>query len=404
MKLSAVICEYNPFHNGHAYQLDKAARRSDGVICVMSGDFVQRAEPAVCDKYVRAECALRSGASMVVELPVSVSAAVGERFAFGAVEIVSKLSDVRYLYMGCETDRPSVLETLADVQLAEDDDFKAELKKCLEKGVRYAQGYATSTVKRAVEAGIDPTMSAEVLSKPNNLLCISYMKALKRLGSDIKPILLPRKGNDYNDTRLGEYASATAIRAFLDRTDIARKNSEHADSDARAYSDRNDIVRMTMPPACADLFLNAVSRHPVDYKLYRALVVDAIRRIGPQGLAALPDVAEGLEHKLYKNAMQYTDLETVLNETKSKRYTYSRLKRICLYALLSLQDCPTRSRILGIREDFAPYLSTLNDSFYVQTSQLRAEENLNERRADALYTLLTNTDGNRFYSQRLVTV
>ena len=383
MKLSAVICEYNPFHNGHAYQLEKANRRSDGVICVMSGDFVQRAEPAVCDKYVRAECALLAGASSVVELPVAVSVAPGERFARGAVEVVEKLPHVKKLFMGCETQQPSILEKLADIQFTESQSFRDDLKKHLADGASYAQSYAFATVQAGVQAGIDTTMSVEVLAKPNNLLCIEYIKALRARKSDIEPVILPRKGNDYNDLKMGEFASASAIRANLQNA---------------------DLVRAAMPSVCAEKFLKAVAEHPVDHKLYQGLVIDALRRSTPEQLDKLPDVGEGLEHKLYKNALQFTNLDDILDAAKSKRYTRSRLKRICLAALLQYGNTPARLRILGIRETFKPYLANLGDSFYVKTSELLDNENIDERRADALYTLLTHTDGNRFYSNRLLTV
>lgn len=383
MKLAAVICEYNPFHNGHAYQLRKAARAADGVVCLMSGDFVQRAEPAVCDKYVRAECALYSDASMVVELPVSVSVSPGERFAYGAVEAATHIPQVKKLVMGCETAQPEILSTLAAIQAEESDAFKNDLKEKLAAGASYAQSYAFATVNAAIKAGYDGAMCGEVLAKPNNLLCISYIKALKQLGADIEPVIIPRKGNGYNDMRLGEFASATAIRANLEKT---------------------DAVRAAMPPACADKFLRAVAEHPVDRKLYQALVVDAIRRSTPEQLAEVADVAEGLEHKLYKNACQYFDLEKILEETKSKRYTRARLNRICVHVLLQMTSAPARLRVLGVKEDFKPYLSTLDDRFYVKTSELHDGENQNEKRADAVYTLITHTDGNRFYSNRLVTV
>lgn len=382
MQLSAIICEYNPFHNGHAYQLEKAVKSSDGVVCLMSGDFVQRAEPAVCDKYVRAECALRAGASMVVELPVATSIGVGERFALGAIDVLSHLPQINKLVMGCETPSPSVLEKLAEIQFHETESFKADLKSQLDAGASFAQSYTFATVNAAESMGIDPVMSGEVLSKPNNLLCIAYIKAIKRRNLAVKPVLIPRKGSGYNDVTLGAFASATAIRAHVDNP---------------------DAIRAAMPQAAAEMFLRCVAEHPVDKKLYEGLIVDALRRSTPETLAALPDVGEGLESKLYKNACQYADLNKILEETKSKRYTLARLKRICLHALLG-KSSPTKHRVLGIKDDFKPYLAQLGQEFYVKTSELSDGDNLLERRADALYTLLTHTDGNRFYNKPLLTV
>lgn len=203
MKYCAVICEYNPFHSGHAYQLDRAVKETaaDGVIAVMSGPFVQRAEPAVVDEFLRAECALRNGADMVIELPVAIATAAGRDFARGAVNIVAALPDVKFLVMGCEDE--THIATLADVQFTESESFKAVLKSALDAGASYPSAYTTATAVEAEKRGIDRNTSDIILKKPNNLLCIEYIKALKSLGSDIEPVLIKRRGSDYNDKEIG---------------------------------------------------------------------------------------------------------------------------------------------------------------------------------------------------------
>ena len=132
MKCCALICEYNPLHNGHCYQLNQIRELTDcdKIICIMSGDFVQRAEPAIANKLARAECAVRSGADMVVELPLPYAVGSGELFAKGAIEIVKALPNVSYLAMGCETDDVRMLKALADIQYEESKNFK-KLLVCL---------------------------------------------------------------------------------------------------------------------------------------------------------------------------------------------------------------------------------------------------------------------------------
>lgn len=382
MKLSAIVCEYNPFHNGHAYLLNKALRISDGAVCLMSGDFVQRAEPAVCDKYFRARCALDNGAGMVIELPVSVSTAPGERFAHGAVRAAGKIPDVKKLIMGCETHAPETLRKLAEIQSNETDDFKFALKERLATGASYAQSYTFATVSEAKKIGIDEAMSDDILRKPNNLLCIEYIKAIRKLGLSIEPVLIKRKGAGYNDTILQEYASASAIRENLSN---------------------RDAIKAAMPANCGEAFIQEIADHPLDKKLYEGLTLDALRRSTPETLRS-GDAVEGLEYKLCKSASEFTSLADVLNDVKSKRYTMSRLKRICLSALLGPADGRSRLRVLGVKDTFRPYLGALGEDFFVKTSELKAGENIAELRADSIYTLITGIQGNRFYSNRLITV
>lgn len=385
MKYIAVICEYNPFHTGHAYQLDKAVRATaaDGVIAVMSGNFVQRAEPAVADSFLRAECALHGGADMVVEMPVATAVAAGRDFARGGVEIVVRLPDVQYLVMGCEDEEH--IATLADIQSEESAAFRETLKKLLDGGASYPTAYTAATATEAEKRGIPRSMCDEVLKKPNNLLCIEYIKALKSLHSNIQPLLIKRKGSGYNDRTPGkDYASATAIRDLLATDPYA----------AAAY----------LPGGCADKLLERVRDFPVRQDLYEALAIDALRRADKAALSALRSVSEGIENKLKDAAQNAVTLSALCEDVKTKRYTMSRVRRIVLENLLGItgNDDGTPCRILGIREDFKPYLSRLDPSFYISPTGIDGLER--EQRAYELYSLLTRRPGNAFYSTRLVTV
>ena len=385
MKYCAVICEYNPFHSGHAYQLDRAVKETaaDGVIAVMSGSFVQRAEPAVVDEFLRAECALRNGADMVIELPVAIATAAGRDFARGAVNIVAALPDVKFLVMGCEDE--THIATLADVQFTESESFKAVLKSALDAGASYPSAYTTATAVEAEKRGIDRNTSDIILKKPNNLLCIEYIKALKSLGSDIEPVLIKRRGSDYNDKEIGTgYASASAIREVLLSNPYA--------------------AQAQMPSNIAEAVTRAAAAYPVRRDVYDALVIDAIRRADTASLRTLRSVGEGLEYKLKEAADTVVTVDALCQAVKSKRYTMSRVRRIALECLLDITagSVPPPCRVLGVREEFKHYLARLGGGFYVSPAGM---DNLaREQRASSLYALITGREGNVFYSTRLVTV
>ena len=145
MKICAVICEYNPFHSGHLYQLTKVPAKFDKIACIMSGNFVQRAEPAIVNKRIRAQAALNAGADIVVENPVLYAVANGEKFASGAIKTLAALPNVKGLIMGCETDSPEIIEKIADTQLSEDAVFGDEFSKCMQSGASYAAAYCNAT-------------------------------------------------------------------------------------------------------------------------------------------------------------------------------------------------------------------------------------------------------------------
>ena len=179
MKICAVICEYNPFHSGHLYQLSKVPAGFDRIICVMSGNFVQRAEPAVADKYLRAEIALSCGADMVVENPILYATANGEKFAEGALKVISSLPDVSGLIMSCECDDPSLINAVAEAQATESESFRKNMKDYLGRGLSYATAYCSATADE-LSGKFETNKIKDALSKPNNLLCVEYVKSIIR--------------------------------------------------------------------------------------------------------------------------------------------------------------------------------------------------------------------------------
>ena len=212
MSTAAVISEYNPFHNGHLYHLRESMRKTgaDSFIAVMSGNFVQRGEPAVFNKLDRSEAAVRNGADAVFELPVRFSTAGAQDFAYAGVEIIDSLGIADYLSFGAETDDISVLERISAVLTNETVSFKSALKDHMKEGLSYPKARAL-----ALADEIGPEY-ADIMSLPNNILAIEYLSALKKLDSDIKPVIIKRTGTGHDSSYVnGSYASGRYIREKL---------------------------------------------------------------------------------------------------------------------------------------------------------------------------------------------
>ena len=397
MKICAIICEYNPFHNGHLYQLNEASKRFDETICLMSGNFVQRAEPAIVEKNLRAKMALNCGASAVVELPLPYAVSNGERFAYGAIKTLSTFSDITSLVMGAETDNEKLLRTLADIQAEENETFKEILSSSLSNGETYASALTHATVTIAKEHGYDENEATEILQKPNNLLCIEYIKALKRLMPSCSPVIIKRVGNDYNDKKItGAFSSATAIREAISRNDFTP-------------------VQSCVP--YADELIDAIELNPVSLYAFSKIALLTLREKSTEEIASVYDCREGLEFKLKENAYKYNNLSALLNAVKSKRYTLSRLKRLVLSVMLGIdtQLVTTEDflppRLLAIKETFKSYLAGNGKNMIIRTEDFEnftSETQLKffacEKKASDLYSVLSGINENLFIPKKLYTI
>lgn len=397
MKICAIICEYNPFHTGHLYQLTQANKKFDETICIMSGNFVQRAEPAVLEKHVRAKVAINCGASMVIELPTPYAVSNGERFASGAIRTLSRLKDIDYLVMGCETADTKTLLTLAEIQSNESNTFKTILAEKLDEGLSYASAITYATSVCAKEKGVFEDDTYEILSKPNNLLCIEYIKAINANSLSIKPHLIQRQGNDYNSiSTSGNYLSATAIREMI-------KNGDY--TGASIFMPERDIT------------LEELRNYPVDFELYSAIALLNLKGKTVSELSSLYDCREGIEYKLLENAQNFSLLEKVLQNCKSKRYTMSRLKRMALHLLLGIdKELLSTSeylppRLLGIKENFKHYLADNGKNLIIRSEDIEKyigqiyEKFFSvEKRSADIYSILTKKDENLFPPKKLYTI
>ena len=209
MKICAIICEYNPFHNGHFYQLCEAKRLSgaDAILCIMSGNFVQRGEAAIMDKFTRAKHAIQAGADIVIELPTVFATSNAELFAKGAIHILSSIPAVNTLCFGCETANSQAIIKAATLLLKEPKDVSQKIKLSVSNGKSYAKARAEAW---------ENLIPKEMLASSNNILAIEYTKALLAIKSKINILPISRIGGAYNETNLQKsYSSASAIRTAI---------------------------------------------------------------------------------------------------------------------------------------------------------------------------------------------
>ncbi len=313
MRCVGIIAEYNPFHNGHRYHIAEAKRlaNAEAAVVIMSGDFVQRGEPAVADKFTRAIWALRSGADMVIELPEVFSVACAERFASGAVRILAGSGLLDALCFGSESGDLGLLR-----KVSESEPDPNALRAALALGQSYPKAMASAG---AAELG------------PNDTLGLEYLRAVKKHSPSTEVFAIKRVGGAYDEGELnGEFSSAAAIRrALAPAADIGRMSERLFDSLNAALprdvlSDIAEQMRKGLCPALAARLSDAV--------------ISRFRSMSAEEIAALPEVAEGLENLFIRHSVAEGDIDRMLSAVKSKRYTMARLKRISMSALLGITE------------------------------------------------------------------
>ena len=322
MKTMAVICEYNPFHNGHKYQLNyhKEVLGADSVICLMSGSFVQRGAPAIYDKWTRAKDAIENGADLVLELPVVYSAQSAQRFAQGSVKLLDKLGVVDYLSFGSECGDIDTLLKTAEVINSQ------EFKKLLDEKLTTCVSYPVARTQVLEEHY--PFLETSIIASPNNILAIEYISALQKINSKIKPKTLKRNL---------DFASASEIREKIDK---------------------QDNVDSLIPTAV---------RKTYDKSIYDSLLLYNFRKESPEALQKICDIAEGLEYRFKKASQSATSHSELAESVKSKRYTRTRIDRICANSLLGIEDFhtelePQYARILAFNTKGQELLAEIKKS------------------------------------------
>lgn len=343
-----IIAEFNPFHNGHGYIIEKAREitGAEHVVVIISGDFVERGEPAVMDKYLRTKAALACGADIVLELPAVYATGSSEYFAFGAVKLLNKFG-VDYICFGSEEGDIRPLSLAAEV-LENEKTYAEEMKKELKAGLSYPAARILA-IRRSLPEGPLRDAVIRALSSPNNILGTDYLRALKRLGSDIKPFTIKRNGEDYNSERINEYASAAAIRRQLG-SDVSVRFGWISDADT-------SFLKKCIPDAASkeisDSFGILWPVFPDDMSSvlnYRLSLETAA------SLTTYSDVSEDLANTLKNVSDEPLTYSELLSRTISKNLTGTRVRRALLHVLLSITE---KDMELFHALDFAPYVRIL---------------------------------------------
>lgn len=337
MSILSIIAEYNPFHNGHQFHLNisKEKVKASGTICVMSGNFTQRGEIALLDKWTRAEMAIKCGVDLVIELPFVFTTRSAESFASGAIRLLDALKIVNTISFGAEVPNYNLLNSIAC--LSENEDFLLIFQKHLKCGKSYPQALSLSISSLL---NIPP----QIVSEPNNILAIEYLKAIHRYNSCIQPLLIERSIAQHNDTSIKDIiASASAIRRqiFTTPQDLS-------------------MIKNCVPLSTYNLITNRLEDNsfPSLNNLSIALLAK-LRNTTILTLEKTPGISEGLEHKIFNAINISTSYESLLENIKSKRYPNSRLQRILLHFLIGTkkeslqrfdQTGPLYARVLGFNQ------------------------------------------------------
>lgn len=331
MTIAGIIAEYDPFHRGHARHVEQTRRLTgcDWVVACMAGHFTQRGEPALWSKWARAQMALASGVDAVFELPALFAVRTADAFALGGVTVLGGLG-CDWLSFGSETEDMDLLRRLAALRAREPEALSAAIREKLDGGLSHARARGEAVAELL---GIEP----EAVNRPNLILAAEYLRAIEAGGYAMTPVAVKRVG-DYHDEAVGPVASATAIRgAFL-------RGDAEAALDAMPVPVRPDAL------------------HPMD-----DLLLHTLRGMRLDELAALPDVSEGLEYRLYDACRVAATREDLLEALKCKRYTRARLSRTLTHALLGMDrtlatahPAPTCARLLGVRAGAEPLLKELS--------------------------------------------
>lgn len=329
MKITAVICEYNPFHKGHEYHIQKIkeAYPHNLVVAIMSGNFVQRGDVAVFDKHTRANAAISCGADLVLELPTPYSLSSAEFFALGGIRILNALGLPYTLSFGAETPDKDMLLTVARLLADEPGEFKEALQAELAKGKSYPRARADAA--KTILGG----EATEILESPNNILGVEYIKAMLKTNSNADFLPIGRRGADHDGETVNRgFASASLIRSRI--------------AEGQDYSE-------LCPTDAVELFKDA---HLHSIKALDNPILGHIIKMTPEELREVPDVAEGLENRILAAAMEAQSVDELIEKIKTKRYTHSRIRRILLCAYLGITkenraDSPLYISILAHNEN-----------------------------------------------------
>ena len=309
MKISSIIAEFNPFHAGHSYIIEEMKQKSDAIVCIMSGNFVQRGECAMFEKYERARAAVERGIDLVLELPLVYALSSAEGFSYGAVKILDECKVIEELYFGSECGDIEKIKVVAKALNTETAEYKNRLSAFLEEGMSYPKARMLAL----------NTKDSSILESPNNILAVEYLRALEKINSKIVPHTIKRMGSGYNDTEIkGDIPSATVLRKMIKNGDNPELSFKYASKPL--FMDNLDVI-----------------------------VSARLKTISQSELEKIPDCNSEIAVRL-KNSSKYNTIAQILEEAACKRYAQSRLRRILCNMVISneFKDLPEPTYIRPI--------------------------------------------------------
>lgn len=402
MSITGITAEYNPFHNGHKLHINEARRlsKTENLFVIMSGNFTQRGEPAIFDKYFRTMCALKNGADIVAELPCVFASSSAEFFASAAVKMFDDSGICSHIAFGAETEDISLLKKNAQILSDENSFFKESISQYLSEGL----SFPAAREKALEKCGAD----ISALSSPNNILALEYIKALINLKSEISPVAVKRVGNDYNQKAFsGALSSATAIRGKIFQNNIEDISGSVP---IETYLGIKEKIKNGHMP----LSFNSLS----DILNYR------LRMLSPEQLTQYHGISEGLENRIIASLKDNYSAYDIVSAIKSKRYTFSRLQRAMLHICLDIKETDLMKyknngyspyiRVLGFRKDKKSLLKELTEKSRVPviTNIKNAHKQLDEYgmeilnkeiTADNIYAILDKNKKNTALNQDFTT-
>lgn len=357
MNVLGIITEYNPFHYGHLYHLQKAKEvsKADLVLCIMNGNFVQRGEPALINKWARTRMALKNGVDLVIELPLVYGIRSAEYFAFGAIQLLNATGLVDKIVFGSESGKLEILERIAKMLHNEDEYFQKRLTIYLNNGDSFPKAREKALLDY-ISTNSPETISRdevyEVISEPNNILGIEYIKALLKTSSPIIPLTIKREGSGYHSREIkGELASATAIRE-------------------RIYQQGINSVKGFLPLQAWEILQQEflAGRAPLQKELWGRLILAKLRSVNTEMLSCYAEVDNGLENRIFQAAHEAGTFNVLVDKIKTRAFTWTRIQRNLLHILFNIQERdfkeldnkgPQYLRVLGISKKGEKLLSEL---------------------------------------------
>ena len=307
MNFCGIVCEFNPFHNGHEYIIQEAKKLTNKeIICLMSGDFVQRGTPAIQSKYDRAKNAILAGANAVLELPCVYACSNAENFAFGAVKTFKALG-INTIAFGIENTDLETLKKVAKLKFENSERFKDAFKNEVQNGINY-----NTALKRSIAETLGDDGIIEILNKPNNILGVEYLTAILKLDANIEVVAIERTDNGYNSkTNKSKFLSASSIRERI-------LNGENYKEFVPAYAKINS-------------YFTAIHNN-----IFNSICLLKIRQTPAQKVADCYDYSEGIEFRIKKIADTFSNLDEIIEKVSTPRYRKPRVNKLVVYPLLNI--------------------------------------------------------------------